>query len=124
MLWRCGDFGDIDSGVSHTDPLVGEVLEAVSTISPPLVLVTGHDALADALRARIGHFDESSRPQAIVETTGTNREVAAALSRVDDGGIVVLAGSSSEAIDLDLYTDLHRRGLVLIGVAGAGRSAD
>ena len=57
------------------------------------------------------------RPEAVIDTTGDPDRIAAATRRVADLGLVVLAGESTERqLDLDLYPDVHVRGLELVGV--------
>lgn len=86
------------------------------------VEVVGTGGFADevrrllAKRARPAHRD--ARPSAIIETTGEPAAVKAALQRIADLGTVVLAGPlPSQPLALDLYTDLHVRGLTLVGVS-------
>ena len=89
------------------------VLAALGTDAAEVV---GAGALADALRARLRA--PGTPPAAIVDTTGDPAALADALARVDDLGTVVLAGPPpGEPVALDLYADLHVRGLTLIGVA-------
>jgi threonine dehydrogenase-like Zn-dependent dehydrogenase len=53
-----------------------------------------------------------------VETSGEPEAVAAALARVADGGVVVVAVAPlPETIVLDTYADLHARSLELHGAA-------
>lgn len=86
-----------------------------------LVEVVGTGPLAQEVRRRLGervrrgHPD--ARPAAIIETTGEAAAVEAALQRVEDLGTVVLAGPlPNRPHALDLYEDLHVRGLTLVGV--------
>ena len=89
------------------------VLAALGTDAAEVV---GTGALADALRARLRA--PGSPPAAIADTTGDPAAIADALARVDDLGTVVLAGPPPDGpVALDLYADLHVRGLTLIGVA-------
>jgi hypothetical protein len=82
------------------------------------VEILGDGPLASALRLRMGAPGRPAQvPAAIVETTGHPASIALALSRVADLGTVVLAGAvSREPAALDLYADLHVRGLTLVGV--------
>jgi threonine dehydrogenase-like Zn-dependent dehydrogenase len=81
--------------------------------------VSGENALAQALRERLGGDPPgATRPRVVVETTGGGDAIRAALARVADLGTVVLAGAIDRApIELDLYADLHVRGLTIVGVA-------
>ncbi|MEY2522866.1 MAG: hypothetical protein QOJ66_1431 [Ilumatobacteraceae bacterium] len=87
-----------------------------------LVEVVGAGALAGEVRrllgerARVPRMDE--RPTAIIETSGEPAALETALQRVDDLGTVVLAGPlPTRPLALDLYVDLHVRGLTLVGVS-------
>lgn len=87
--------------------------------------VTGVGLVATIARLLLGERvsalgAKAPRPEAIVETTGDPDRIAAATRRVADLGLVVLAGDSTgRQLDLDLYPDVHVRGLELVGVAPA-----
>jgi threonine dehydrogenase-like Zn-dependent dehydrogenase len=90
---------------------------AVSGATP--VEVIGSGELAAAVRAELGVPSHATqeRPGTIVETTGEVAEIQAALARVRDLGTVVLAAAPAPTEpDLDLYADLHVRGLTVVGV--------
>lgn len=93
---------------------VEEVLRALAGHDGP-VEVVGDDGLAQALRERLGSRDaDADRPAVVIETAGTAGGLQAALERVDDLGVVLLAGPEPPgAVALDLYADLHVRGLTL-----------
>lgn len=92
-----------------------ELLDLVATCKGP-VEVVGAGEVAEAVRAAVGR-DAGDDPATIVETTGTPEALADALARVRTLGTVVLAGPPpSTGVDLDVYADLHVRGLTLIGV--------
>jgi threonine dehydrogenase-like Zn-dependent dehydrogenase len=86
------------------------------------VEVVGTGPLAHELRARLGtRARVEGRPDAVVDTTGTTAALVAALARVADLGTVVLAAPQDpDEVPLDLYPDLHLRGLVLLGLPGTG----
>jgi threonine dehydrogenase-like Zn-dependent dehydrogenase len=98
---------------------------AVGALAPDAtpVEVVGETSLGEAVRARLGHRAAGAgRPAAVIETTGNRDEIEAALRRVDDLGTVVLAGPPPPGpVPLDLYADLHVRGLTLVGVVAPGR---
>lgn len=103
--------------------LAGRAVARVPAGAPGTVEVVGDGALAAAVRAllgpRVGAADE--RPRAVVETSGAAAAIAAALARVDDRAVVVLAGEDGGRAPLvDLYADIHLRGLELVGVAAPG----
>ena len=92
---------------------------AAAREGPPPVEVHGSGPVAEQLRAQLGLAGEllSERPGTVVETSGELAGVERAMQRVEDLGTVVLAGppvGPDEAIDL--YANLHVRGLTLIGV--------
>jgi hypothetical protein len=93
---------------------------AAAASGPRPVEVAGSGELAAAIRAELGGEPGLSeeRPGTIVETTGDVAEIQAALARVQDLGLVVLAVAPAPGSrDLDLYADLHVRGLTVVGVA-------
>lgn len=93
---------------------------AAAASGPRPVEVAGSGGLADAIRAELGDGQGRSdeRPGTVVETTGEVAGIQAALARVRDLGLVVLAvAPAPDAPDLDLYADLHVRGLTVVGVA-------
>jgi threonine dehydrogenase-like Zn-dependent dehydrogenase len=89
--------------------------------APGPVEVTGNGALAEQvcrlLGSRVFSSTGDARPGAVIETTGERQALEAALARVDHLGTVVLAGPEpTEPWPLDLYAELHVRGLVVVGV--------
>ncbi|HEV2787171.1 MAG TPA: hypothetical protein VGV67_12315 [Solirubrobacteraceae bacterium] len=87
------------------------------------VEVTGDGELAAALRSRLG--SRAARgpdaPQAAIDTTGDVATIADTLARLADLGTLVLAGPPPAApVALDLYADVHVRGLTIVGVAPTG----
>ena len=86
------------------------------------VEVVGEGELSQDLKARLGSradHDRAKRPGTIIETSGEAAAIAAALQRVDDLGTIVLAGPvPAKPIALDLYGDLHVRGLTVVGITG------
>lgn len=95
---------------------IDAVLAAIPPGAAPIA-VTGGGELAEAVRRRLGIAagdSSGARPAVVVETTGTAAGVRAALAEVDDLGTVVLAARCAPA-PLDLYADLHVRGLELVG---------
>jgi hypothetical protein len=84
------------------------------------VEVLGASALAQTLIAQLGgrHVRGGGRPAVAIETTGELHLIEDALKRVADLGTVVLAGPSPRGpVTLDLYADLHLRGLTLVAVS-------
>ena len=94
-----------------------DALTALLEGCPTPIEVVGDGDLADALRSATGGGAKVEEPGTIVDTTGTPDALADALVRVRTLGTVVLAGPVPQAgVDLDVYSDLHVRGLTLLGV--------
>jgi hypothetical protein len=86
------------------------------------VEVTGRGFIARRIRAMLGLGPERrtaspARPSAIIETTGEPECIVAATRRLVDMGTLVLVGELRDRVDLDLYPDVHVRGLQIVGVA-------
>ena len=83
------------------------------------VEVDGFGPLATELRERleVAGPPAGERPGTVVETTGDLARIESAIQRVDDLGTVVLAGHPADVdTTIDLYADVHVRGLTLITV--------
>ena len=102
----------------------GLVLAAVTSAvgDAASIEVTGSGPLADLLRRELTVGPSPAEaPEAVVETTGTPEGIREALTRVADLGVVVVAGPLPDGpVSLDLYSDLHVRGLSLVGVRPEG----
>ena len=53
----------------------------------------------------------SVAPQVFVEMTGEPTALEQATKAVADGGVILLAGEPAGRVDLNMYADVHRRGL-------------
>jgi hypothetical protein len=101
--------------------LAGIAAAALALVPGLPVAVTGAGLVAATARRRLAAEGRlapraDGAPAAVIETTGDPAEIAAALQRVRDGGTVVLSGEPlSRRYDLDLYPDVHVRGLRLVG---------
>jgi threonine dehydrogenase-like Zn-dependent dehydrogenase len=88
---------------------------------PGTVEVTGNGLVAAQVRALVGDDVRAAgvdRPTAIVDTTGDPAMIGDATRRLADLGTLVLVGESVGRITtLNLYQDVHLRGLTLVGVA-------
>lgn len=86
------------------------------------VEVVGAGEFADELRdlavRQVSASGTSQRPSVVIELTGNDDSIRSALHRVRDLGTIVLAGPQPSApLALDLYSDLHVRGLTVIGLS-------
>lgn len=98
--------------MSRTERVESLVATARAAGSPVAVLGDGPDA--DALR--IEFPASADPPTTVVETSGTVEGIREAMASVADLGTVVLAGPPIDPDPtLDLYGDLHVRGLTIIG---------
>ena len=94
-----------------------EVADVVSDV-PGSVEVLGSGAVARLVRELVADTarSDADRPAAIVDCSGDPEAIAAAAERVDDLGTLVLAGPPpGDPLTLDLYPDVHVRGLRLVG---------
>jgi hypothetical protein len=103
------------------DALAARTAEAASTAAGPSgsVLVPGGGLLAQRVRARLRSHDDAAgdSPAVVVDTTGSPEGLLAACAAVADLGAVVLAVTPlGGTVAYDLYVEVHRRGLRLIGV--------
>jgi hypothetical protein len=103
-----------DRGLNALGALAGPILEALAAAAGPLE-VPGDGALATFLRAQRPAPDGAERPAVVVELTGRAEAILGATTRVRDLGTVILARDPVAPIDLDLYPDVHVRGLRLVG---------
>lgn len=111
--------------LDHPGDALDGIVAVVGTRAPGgTVEVTGDGRFAGEIRAAIETGADSgpssrdggpARPACIVETTGRPEVIRQALARLADLGLLVLAGPPS-VLALDLYPDVHVRGLRLVGV--------
>jgi hypothetical protein len=104
---------------------------AVAAATEDTVAVTGSGFVTLEARrllreqGRLVPDDAESPPAAVIETTGEPSVVREATERVRTMGTVALAGEPlARAYDLDLYPDVHLRGLRLVGVARPQRTSE
>lgn len=96
--------------------------EAVAAAPGSAVAVTGEGPVATEARRLLAASGRlapggDARPDAIIETSGDPVAIAAATERVADMGTVALAGEShGRVLSMDVYKDVHVRGLRLVGV--------
>lgn len=95
--------------------LAAEAVDLLEGAQP--VEVTGRGIVAELVRASIGDRTQAGEPpQAIVDTTGDPEVIGEATRRLADLGLLVLAGEAlGRRADLDVYPDVHVRGLRIVG---------
>ena len=107
--------------------LVNEIAGLVDEIPRDRLQVTGRGVTAEQVRQRVGISSQTpstSSPLAVVEMTGEPAELRKATESVADGGLVVLGGESDPPMELNLYTDVHRRGLHVLGAPRLGATPE
>lgn len=122
----------VDAAPGETDVVVAALLAqlaldaaAAARDAGGSIEVRGGGAIASAVRAVLGASAAvGERPRVIVEPSGSPDAITAALGDLDDLGTLVLpAGGGSEVFGLDLYPDVHVRGLTLVGVPFAAHGS-
>jgi len=99
---------------------------AAEGIACEMIEVTGRGAIALQVRALldrppavVGGSASFEPPAAIVDTTGDPGVIFDATRRIADLGRIVLVGEGlGRPAEMDLYPDVHVRGLSLVGVSG------
>jgi hypothetical protein len=99
-----------------------EAAAAVEKRPPGAVEVVGEGLIARQVRQLVdavgGERPAAERPAAIVDMTGVPEAIVDATCRLADLGILVLVGERPDApLELNLYPDVHLRGLTVVGVA-------
>jgi 2-desacetyl-2-hydroxyethyl bacteriochlorophyllide A dehydrogenase len=77
--------------------------------------ITALDAQEIDVPAELTRLTGGQGPEIVVEATGSPAVVPLALQVVAKGGRVVLLGSTRGRVELDLYSQIHRKGVKLIG---------
>jgi hypothetical protein len=96
---------------------------AVANADPVEVVGTGliADVARHLLGDRVATEGNETLPGAVIEATADPARIVAATRRLADRGVLVLAGEpAGRRLDVDLYTDVHRRGLEIVGVGRPG----
>ncbi len=109
------------SGADGSRPQLAAVLE-VARRGPSPVEVTGTGSLADQLRQQLhGSGPGGRQPGTVVDTTGDPQQLERVMQRVDDLGMVILSGPPlPDHATIELYADVHVRGLTVICVPSGG----
>jgi hypothetical protein len=109
-----------------------EAAAPVEGLAPASVEVSGTGLIARRVRALLRNgataastsLSASEVPRAIVELTGDAAAILDATRRVADSGLVVLAGETLDSVPMNLYPDVHVRGLTLVGISAPLEAAD
>jgi hypothetical protein len=99
--------------------LIVAAVQEVAEVNGP-VEVTGSGIVAEGSGLLLGsrRARRTETPAAVIETTGAPNAIATALQRLQDLGTLVLAGESlGRQVAIDLYGDVHTRGLRVVGVS-------
>jgi threonine dehydrogenase-like Zn-dependent dehydrogenase len=119
---------NLDSDTAATLALLVVAEAAAATlegIAPDSIEIVGAGLIARQVRVLVEDSPRPDRwtkpikqPRAIVDTTGDPSLIVDATQRVANLGTVVLVGESlGRTAEMNLYPDVHARGLTLIGVA-------
>ncbi len=107
--------------------LATTAVAAIADTARSHAAVTGTGVVAASMRALIGvsapssragagHLDDERLPAAL-DTTGSSEEIMGLAARLHDLGTLVMAAPQTPSSGaVDLYSDLHRRGLRVVGV--------
>jgi 2-desacetyl-2-hydroxyethyl bacteriochlorophyllide A dehydrogenase len=77
--------------------------------------ITALDAQEIDVPSELTRLTGGQGPEIVVEATGSPAVVPLALQVVAKGGRVVLLGSTRGRVELDVYSQIHRKGVKLIG---------
>jgi hypothetical protein len=99
-----------------------EAAAALEGLAPASIEVTGSGLIARNVRAIVGDTAAVGgghrRPEAIIDVTGDPSVIGDSTRRLADLGTLVLVGEAlGRRTELNLYPDVHVRGLTLVGVA-------
>jgi hypothetical protein len=106
---------ELDDAAGSLAALAGPVREALGGASTD-VEVLGDGAVARLVRRLSDAPRPETAPRVVVDLTGDPEAIRGALARLADLGTLLLARDPSVPLDLDLYPDVHVRGLRVVGV--------
>jgi hypothetical protein len=116
MIVEAGGEGD-DPGAALS-ALLAPIRAALAAVEGALD-VLGEGAVAAALRAERAGPAAGEPPAVVVDLTGDPERIRDATRRLADLGTLVLGRDPAAPCDLDLYPDVHVRGLRLVGAPPA-----
>jgi hypothetical protein len=111
-----------DVAIALLAALAGRAAAVARRVGGPTA-VNGHGLVARFTEILMGLEELHDRPAVIVDTIGSDEAIAEATRSVADLGTIVLAAPTEPSVALDLYPDVHLRGLTLVGVPLVGDGA-
>lgn len=114
-----GDLSAEDAAALALTATAQEAIAAIGDVPGPIHVIGG-GLIAQLVGERLGErlSPGSPRPVAVVDCTGNPELIHAAIAHLDDLGAIVLVGPSpGESLVIDLYPNVHLRGLRIVGVA-------
>ena len=95
---------------------------AAGPVGPDSVRVEGRGLIADSIRRRLGLGRsgplQGRSPAVVVDASGDPRTIEEATHHLRNLGTLVIVGQEAgRPLDLNLYRDVHKRGLRLVGIA-------
>jgi hypothetical protein len=124
LHWRdqervCEDDDDPDRVAGRALLALAEcAVSRVGSIGAGRIEVVGTGFLAALVRTLLGSksIPPGSGPEVVVDVTGDPDELVAATRRLEPMGSLMMMGESVRPLDIDLYPDVHVRGLRLVGL--------
>lgn len=111
---------DLDTASAAALVAVAREAAAVEGLMTGPVEVIGVGLIAQQVRALVAgrlRAGRDERPKVIVDVTGDPAVISDATRRLANLGTLVLVGESlGQSLELNLYPDVHVRGLTLIGI--------
>jgi hypothetical protein len=106
---------ELDEPAAALGALLAPTCDALADASSDME-VTGDGAVARSLRRLHCASQPVASPSTIVDLTGDPAVIRDALGRLEDLGTLLLGRDPVGTLDLDLYQDVHVRGLRVVGV--------
>lgn len=109
--------GEVAAG-AVLDAIARRAVDAAGKASATAVAGTGRIAAAARALCRGGTADRRN-PACLIDTSGDPQAIRSSAARVASLGTIVLAGEpAGRPLEVNLYPDVHVRGLTLVGVPG------
>jgi len=98
--------------------VAAEAVARVPEGSGPVEVLGQGLVAAEARRLLPAGTGNGDRPRCVIDATGDPEKIVAALGELDDLGTLVAAGPlGARSFPINLYQDIHLRGLKVVGVA-------